>query len=54
MVGDREHDMLGATQNGIDSIGVLYGYGSIEELSNAGAKMIAKTAADVYDLIKKN
>ena len=54
MVGDREHDMLGATQNGIDSIGVLYGYGSIEELSKAGAKMLAKTAADVYDLIKKN
>ena len=52
MVGDREHDMFGSTDNGIDSIGILYGYGGEEELTNAGAKMIAKTAADVYDLIK--
>ena len=54
MTGDREHDMLGSSQNGIDSIGVLYGYGSREEVTNAGAKMIAETAADVYDLIKNN
>ncbi|MGF9965880.1 HAD family hydrolase [Bacillus rhizoplanae] len=37
MVGDREHDMIGAQQVGIDSIGVVYGYGSKEELVAAGA-----------------
>jgi len=32
MVGDRNHDIIGAAQAGIDSVGVLYGYGSREEL----------------------
>ncbi len=32
MVGDREHDLIGAAANGIKSIGVSYGYGSVEEL----------------------
>ena len=32
MIGDREHDILGAKQTGIHSMGVLYGYGSREEL----------------------
>lgn len=47
MVGDREHDILGAEANGLDAIGVLYGYGSREELEAAGAKMIAETAMDL-------
>lgn len=42
MVGDREHDIIGARQVGIDSIGVLYGYGSNEELVAAGATHISK------------
>ena len=33
MVGDREHDIFGARQNGIDTIAVNYGYGSQEELA---------------------
>ncbi|MDD3947016.1 MAG: HAD family hydrolase [Clostridia bacterium] len=37
MVGDREYDILGAAANGIDSVGVLYGYGTYEELKKAGA-----------------
>ena len=37
MIGDREHDIMGAIENGLDSLGVLYGYGSFEELKNAGA-----------------
>lgn len=37
MVGDREHDIIGARRNEIDSVGVTYGYGSREELFNAGA-----------------
>ncbi|MGG2065875.1 HAD family hydrolase [Bacillus sp. S14(2024)] len=40
MVGDREHDIIGAQQVGIDSIGVMYGYGSKEELVAAGATHI--------------
>ncbi|CAG9614730.1 5'-nucleotidase [Bacillus rhizoplanae] len=40
MVGDREHDIIGAQQVGIHSIGVMYGYGSKEELVAAGATHI--------------
>jgi phosphoglycolate phosphatase len=38
MVGDREHDIFGARQNGIDTIAVNYGYGSQEELALAQPK----------------
>lgn len=51
MVGDREHDILGAKSNGLDSLGVLYGYGSYEELKNAGADYIAETAAQAAQMI---
>lgn len=43
MVGDRSHDVIGARSNGIDSIGVLYGYGSREELVESGASYIAES-----------
>ncbi len=43
MVGDREHDILGAKAHKIDSVGVLYGYGEREELENSGATYIADT-----------
>ncbi|MFD1413066.1 HAD family hydrolase [Oceanobacillus jeddahense] len=33
MIGDRKHDIIGANQTGIDSVGVTYGYGSLEELN---------------------
>ncbi|HWP67929.1 MAG TPA: HAD hydrolase-like protein, partial [Rectinemataceae bacterium] len=32
MVGDRKHDVIGAKEAGVDSIGVLYGYGSHAEM----------------------
>jgi phosphoglycolate phosphatase len=51
MVGDREHDMIGATTVGIDAIGVLFGYGSREELENAGATYIAENVEDIYKFI---
>ena len=35
MVGDREHDVFGAKEQGIDCVGVLFGYGSREELEAA-------------------
>lgn len=51
MVGDREHDIVGAKKAGLDSIGVLYGYGGLEELQNAGATYIVEQAADVANLL---
>jgi phosphoglycolate phosphatase len=51
MVGDREHDVIGAKANGIPCIGVLYGYGSETELTAAGASYLAKTPADVGKVI---
>ena len=42
MVGDREHDIIGAHKNGLRAVGVLYGYGSEEELKQAGADEIAR------------
>ncbi|HDX9579585.1 TPA: HAD family hydrolase [Bacillus pseudomycoides] len=47
MIGDREHDIIGATQVGIDSIGVMYGYGSKEELMAAGATHIVKDVENI-------
>lgn len=51
MVGDREHDVLGAAQNGLPAVGVLYGYGGEEELLAAGAAHIAPTVADLHGLL---
>lgn len=42
MVGDRRHDVAGAKENGLPCVGVLYGYGSREELEQAGAEVIAE------------
>ncbi|MDA8227536.1 MAG: HAD family hydrolase [Desulfitobacterium hafniense] len=42
MVGDRKHDIIGAKENGIDSIGVLYGFGSRSELEFQGPTGIAE------------
>lgn len=51
MIGDREHDVFGAKENGIDTIGVLYGYGSREELEKAGATYIAPAVEDIFALL---
>jgi phosphoglycolate phosphatase len=40
MIGDRSHDVIGARRNGMRAIGVLYGYGSEDELRTAGAHRI--------------
>lgn len=52
MVGDREHDIIGACQTGIDSVGVLYGYGDYEELRKAGATYIANGVWEILELVK--
>ena len=52
MVGDREHDVLGAKRCGVrDCIGVLYGYGSREELTAAGVCALAASPAEIGDII---
>lgn len=51
MIGDREHDILGAKQIGIDSIGVLYGYGDRAEHEKAGATYIAEKVKDILPLL---
>lgn len=53
MIGDRKHDIIGAEKTGLDSIGVLYGYGSREELETAGATFIAENVTDIVKLIMK-
>lgn len=52
MVGDRKHDILGAKAQGMASIGVLFGYGSRQELEEAGADLIAETVEDIGVLLK--
>ncbi|HCD46183.1 MAG TPA: phosphoglycolate phosphatase [Lachnoclostridium sp.] len=51
MIGDRKHDVLGAKEIGIDSVGVLYGYGSRQELTEAGADVLAETIFDLQNLL---
>ena len=53
MIGDREHDIIGANKTGLDSIGVLYGFGSKDELQSAGATFIAENVTDIVELIMK-
>lgn len=52
MVGDRLHDIAGAREHGLDSIGVTFGYGSPEELIQAGATHIAHSLEDLSQLLK--
>lgn len=47
MIGDREHDIIGAKKNGLDAIGVLYGFGNREELKKAGATYIATNVEEL-------
>ncbi len=42
MIGDREHDVIGAKANGIPAIGVLWGYGTGAELMESGATLCAR------------
>lgn len=51
MVGDKEHDIIGSKETGLYSVGVLYGYGSLEELEAAGADAIVPTVAALGTLL---
>ncbi|BCJ96786.1 phosphoglycolate phosphatase [Anaerocolumna cellulosilytica] len=54
MVGDRLHDVLGAQENNIPVVGVLYGYGSKEELKKAGADYIAGNLTELKEILLQN
>jgi phosphoglycolate phosphatase len=51
MIGDRKYDIIGAQETAIDSIGVLWGYGSREELESAGATMLTGSTEELCSLI---
>ena len=51
MIGDRRHDVEGAREHGIKTVGVLYGYGSREEHTAAGAAYIAKDLDELRELL---
>lgn len=51
MIGDRRHDIIGARQNRIYATGVLYGYGSESELTDAGADRLITQPSELSTLI---
>ena len=53
MVGDRSHDVEGAKKFGIPTAGVLYGYGSKDELINAGACEVFETPEALCEYLLK-
>ena len=52
MIGDREHDIIGARANGVPGIGVLWGFGSREELDGAGAFTSVETPRDLVAAVE--
>ncbi|MCR4939588.1 MAG: HAD family hydrolase [Treponemataceae bacterium] len=53
MIGDRKHDITGARKTGLKSCGVLFGYGSREELEEAGADYIAADVGELEEICMK-
>lgn len=51
MIGDREHDIIGANNTGIDSIGVTYGYGTYEELNHVNATFIVDSINQLKEIL---
>lgn len=54
MIGDRSHDIIGANENRIRSIGVLYGFGTYEELSAAGANKVIESPLEILSVLIGN
>ncbi len=53
MVGDRSHDMIPAKEHGLCAVGAAWGYGSKEELKEAGADVICNNPAEVFRFLTK-
>ena len=54
MIGDRMYDTVGARELGIDTLGVLWGFGSERELVDSGVVMLADTPHDLLDLLSEH
>jgi len=52
MIGDRHFDIAGARANAVRGIGVAWGFGSVEELNEAGAHAIAQAPPDLPALLQ--
>lgn len=51
MIGDRKHDISGARECGLESVGVLFGYGGREELETYGADWIVESVEELKELL---
>ncbi len=49
MIGDRKHDIVGADNTGISSIGVTYGYGSLDEIIQSKPTFIVNDVVGIRD-----
>jgi phosphoglycolate phosphatase len=54
MVGDRKHDVRGAITNGVLPLGVLWGYGSRQELAQAGASFLCESPGTLVEILSSN
>lgn len=54
MIGDRKGDIEAGRNNGISTAGVLWGYGSKEELTAASPDYLAQTPSDLFSIIRLN
>lgn len=51
MIGDRKHDIIAARTNGVSSLGVAWGFGSLEELREAGADRICGSVPELVGML---
>ena len=51
MIGDRKNDVVGAHQAGIKCLGALWGYGSQEEFTEAGADFVTAAPLTLTDML---
>ena len=54
MIGDRRHDVEGAHANGLDCIGVSWGFAAPGELEEAGAAVVVDTAGQLVDAVLRS
>ena len=53
MVGDTKYDVIGASAHSIPTIGVSWGYGTVEDMQSAGAAAIAHTTQELLELLNR-
>ncbi len=52
MIGDREHDMIGAERNRVTGVGAGWGFGSEKELINARARIVLRTPSEIFKYVQ--